>query len=261
MLYKLNEILFNKQISSRYWHMEVFVGQDVDNVLPGQFFNLLCSNENTFPFLRRPLSVYKINYDKKTIEFLYLVKGDGTKRLTKFKNGDCMDLVGPLGVPFKLNNGARHILLVARGVGIATLTALAQYAVEKGIQCHAILSARTKDDLLAVRLLTSLGVHLHIVTDEEGTSELTHVKEIMQKIHYKFSIQGIYVCGSKRLSKLAKSFVIEQKLEGQIALEEHMACGMGVCFACVCNILNDENIESVRVCKEGPVFDLRKVVL
>jgi dihydroorotate dehydrogenase electron transfer subunit len=75
-------------------------------------------------------------------------------------------------------------------------------------------------------------------------------------------IKAAFTCGSKRLSKLLQEVVKEKQIPAQIALEEHMGCAMGVCFACVCDLKEEDNsIHSVRVCKEGPVFELAKVVL
>ena len=82
-IYKL-PIISNQQVSDRYWHMKVEASEINEVIKPGQFFNVKCSDE-TFPFLRRPFSIYRINQDEQTIEFLYLVKGLGTNRLTGLK--------------------------------------------------------------------------------------------------------------------------------------------------------------------------------
>jgi dihydroorotate dehydrogenase electron transfer subunit len=153
------------------------------------------------------------------------------------------------------------ILLLARGVGIATLAALAQKAAEKQIRCYAILSARTQNDLLATETLEGFGTEVYKVTEEDGTSNMDNVRSLIDHIMAINDIKSAFTCGSKRLSRLLKEIVIRKQIPAQIALEEHMGCAMGVCYACVCDIEEDHKIHSVKVCKDGPVFELAKVVL
>jgi len=260
MYVKQLEVLSNVKVSDRYWHMVVNAEDITHEIKPGQFFNIKCSEES-FPFLRRPFSIYRINRDTKTIEFLYLVTGLGTIKLTDKKAGENIDLFGPLGIGFTLEKGWDTILLLARGVGIATLAALAQEAAEKEIKCVAILSARSKNDLLAAKTLQSFGAEVYQVTEEEGTSDVENVERIMTNIFSNHNIKSGFTCGSKRLSKLMQKMTSERNIPAQIAIEEHMGCAMGVCYACVCDLEIDGQIESLRVCKDGPVFELSKVAL
>ncbi|WP_026699729.1 dihydroorotate dehydrogenase electron transfer subunit [Salibacterium aidingense] len=253
-------IISNVQVSSRYWHMKIDTTEMNETIEPGQFFHIRCS-EGIFPFLRRPFSIYRINKEDDTIEFLYLVKGEGTKDLTRKKPGDTADLLGPLGYGFQLQPECDDILLTARGVGIATLAALAQEAGRKGVRCTAILSARSRDDLLAAETLQDFGAEVHKVTEEEGTSGVDSVESLMRDIINRKNIKALYTCGSRRLSRLNQRLAEEYKLPGEIALEEQMGCAMGACFACVCDLEEDGKQRSVRVCLEGPVFPLEKVVI
>lgn len=253
-------ILINRQVSTRYWHMIVEAPELVNRIDPGQFFNILCGN-TALPFLRRPFSIYRVNQHEGTIEFLYLVQGVGTIEMTNLKSGELVDLLGPFGVGFHLEKEWNNLLLLARGVGIATLAALAQEATAQGKKCIAILSARSHDDLLATDVLQSLGADVYKVTEEDGTSDPEQVEQLIERILQEELIDAGFTCGSKRLSKLMQKMSDKHSFPAQIALEEHMACAMGACFACVCNIRDEETIKSVRVCTEGPVFDLSKVVM
>lgn len=254
------KVLSNRQVSNRYWHMVVDSSTIKESIKAGQFFNIKCADE-LYPFLRRPFSIYRINKQEQTIEFLYLVKGLGTQRMTDISDGEEVDVFGPLGEGFSLNDSWDTILLLARGVGIATLAALAQEAAEKQVKCIAILSARSTNDLLAAETLQGFGAKVYKVTEEEGTSNVENVHGLIQQIMDENDVKAAFTCGSKRLSKLLQTITIEHGIPGQIALEEHMGCAMGVCYACVCDLKVDDTTYSVRVCKEGPVFDLDKVVL
>ncbi|MFB4167374.1 dihydroorotate dehydrogenase electron transfer subunit [Virgibacillus sp. JSM 102003] len=256
---KLN-VLSNVKVSDRYWHMKLDASSITELIKPGQFFNIKCG-ENDLPFLRRPFSIYRINKEEKTIEFLYLVKGQGTIELTDVVADETVDIFGPLGVGFELNPEWDTILLLARGVGIATLAALAQEAAEKNIKCVAILSARSNNDLLAAETLQGFGAQVYKVTEEDGTSDAEDVQQLVEQLLTENDIKAAFTCGSKRLSKLLQKVTKTNQIPSQIALEEHMGCAMGVCYACVCDIQEESGINSVRVCKEGPVFDLEKVVL
>lgn len=253
-------VLSNIQVSDRYWHMKVDTQELAENIQPGQFFNIKC-DRNVYPLLRRPLSVYRINTDEQTLEFLYLVKGLGTKRMTEIKAGEKIDIFGPLGVGFQLEEHYETILLLARGVGVATLAALAFESASQGKKVHAILSARSENDLLAADFLESIGVSVYKVTDEAGTSDVKKVEKLISDLMSNVKVDALYTCGSKRLSKLMQAIAKRENLPGEIALEEHMGCAMGVCFACVCDIVEGNEIKSVRVCHEGPVFPLEQVVL
>lgn len=254
------EIQKNVQVSDRYWHMVIYSPELASITSAGEFYHIRCS-EQDYPFLRRPFSIYRINKDEGTLEFLYLIKGAGTKKLTDKTSGEKVNILGPLGEGFTLNAEWNTILLVARGVGIATLAALAQEAGEKGIRCVAILSARKKDDLLATEELQSLGAEVHKVTEEDGTSDVKNVEYLLEKIMDEYTIDAAFTCGSKRLSKLLQNITTAHNIYSEIALEENMGCAMGVCYACVCDIVEGGEIKSVRVCREGPVFNLEKVVL
>jgi dihydroorotate dehydrogenase electron transfer subunit len=255
------KVISNVQVSQRYWHMIVDASSIEQTIEPGQFFNIRCSDE-IHPFLRRPFSIYRINKSDRTIEFLYLVKGLGTQKLTQITAGNQVDVFGPLGQGFTVNENWGTILLLARGVGIATLAALAQKAAALNIRCLAILSARSRNDLLATETLEGFGAEVYKVTEEEGTSDVAYVRGLIRDMMEKYDIKVAFTCGSKRLSQLLQEMTMEKGIPAQIALEEHMGCAMGVCFACVCNLKEDDgSLHSVRVCKEGPVFELSKVVL
>ncbi|MCR8635129.1 MULTISPECIES: dihydroorotate dehydrogenase electron transfer subunit [Paenibacillus] len=255
------KVLSNQQVSERYWHMIVDASNLHISARPGQFFNVLCGEDN-YPLLRRPFSIYRINKDSNTLEFLYLVKGIGTQRLAGIKAGETVDIFGPLGTGFTLRENEGTILMLARGVGIATLAALAQEAAEQGIRSVAILSARTRNDLLAAEALQGFGAKVYKVTDEDGTSGVGHVRQLIEQIMSEDDISAAYTCGSKRLSMLLQEVAAEKDIFAEIALEENMGCAMGVCFACVCDIQEaDGSTRTVRVCKEGPVFSLEQVVL
>ncbi|MDY0395499.1 dihydroorotate dehydrogenase electron transfer subunit [Virgibacillus halophilus] len=256
--YKLT-LLSNQQVSTRYWHMILDSSDIQESIEPGQFFNIQSTDHHSYyPLLRRPLSIFLINDD--TLEFLYKVEGAGTTQLTKYAPGKNMQLLGPAGVPFTIDRDCNRILLLARGVGIATLAALAQKAFQKGIEIHSILSARKRDDLLATKTLEKYCKEIYCVTEEDKSSDVENVREIIHHLTKTYNFDAMYTCGSKRLSLLLQELSIESGISGQVALEEYMACGMGVCYSCVCDVKREGMIHTVKSCEDGPVFPLSEVV-
>lgn len=254
------EILFNQPVSERYCHMKIAISDwSVTDVKPGQFFHIRTIDAYS-PLLRRPFSIYRINEEDNSLEFLYLVKGAGTKFLAERKPGELLDILGPLGNTFTIRDSSKGILLVARGVGIATLSALAFDADKKGIPCYAILSARTKDDILVEKELSAAGIKTFPVLDEDGSSDPFFVKKLAKGIMDLQQVDSVYTCGSRRLALLTKDLAEQHSLFAEIALEENMGCAMGACYACVCDIQDGDEIRSIKICQEGPVLPLKKVI-
>src|SRR5699024_8364352 len=138
-------------------------------------------------------------------------------------------------------------------VGIATLVALAQKAAQNKFEVFAVLSARTQNDLLAADILREYCTEVHHVTEEEKTSDVENVRRLLDNLITSHGIDSVYTCGSKRLSVLSQKMIKEKNLYGQVALEEYMACGVGVCYSCVCYIKRNGTIDLVKSCEEGPV--------
>lgn len=255
------QIISNEQISRRYCQMKIEIADwSVAEVKPGQFFHIR-TTDNYSPLLRRPFSIYRINEAENSLEFLYLVKGTGTKKLAERKPGQHLDILGPLGSSFTVPDSSKGILLVARGVGIATLSALAYSVGKSKVPCYAILSARSKEDILVEKELTAAGIQTFLVNDRDGSSDPAAVKVLAEKLIHSRKIDSVYTCGSKRLSILMKEIAENNSLFAEIALEENMGCAMGACYACVCDIQEGTEIRSVRICQDGPVLPLKKVIL
>ncbi|MCO7127132.1 dihydroorotate dehydrogenase electron transfer subunit [Sporolactobacillus shoreicorticis] len=252
-------LIANYPVNERYWQMTLDVSARDTPARPGQFFHIRCGDAWKNP-LRRPLSVYNYDDELRQLEFLYLIKGSGTEQMTRMKKGDSLNLIGPLGHGFTLPDQG-PLLLAARGVGVATLHALARQARAEKRGVHVIISARTPGDLLTVEALNQIGAVVHTVTDQEGTSSTASVRILSEQLIRKEKMAAIYTCGSRRLSKLVQELAVIYHLKGELATEAHMACGIGDCYACACTVCNDNQLKTVRVCTDGPVFPIRQVVL
>src|SRR4051794_3586242 len=154
----LAPILAHDWVNSEYKHLVVEASPKALAVKPGQFFNLLCPSPDAGElWLRRPQSVYRIDRAKGRLEFLYKCVGRGTQGRATLKVGERLNMVGPLGVGFTLDPAWKHIVVLGRGVGIATLGPVSQLAGEHGVRVTAILSARDPQFVMADALFRQVG--------------------------------------------------------------------------------------------------------
>jgi len=251
----------NEPVNSEYHHLVVTGLQGGLTGKPGQFFHLLCpQSEHDSPYLRRPMSIYSTNPEIGGVEFLYKVTGAGTRGLATLKSGDRLNILGPLGAGFALNGGWRTIVVLGRGVGLATLAPLAAMAQQQGISVLAILSARSPEVLMSVDVFERHGATVVTVTDTDGTSGTRNVERLIRKFATEGKIDAFFTCGSRRLTALLQKLGREFDIPGQVALEQQMACGLGMCFCCVKSFRIEGGTKQRRVCVEGPVFDLAEVL-
>lgn len=240
-----------------YRHLDLDAPDAILDCAPGQFFHLLCPVGAAHqPFLRRPMSIYGYDRQAGRLSFLYKIVGSGTAALAALDPGDALDVVGPLGHGFSIADAWSHLLLVARGVGLATLAPLAQQGARLGRQVTALCSARSADHLVSVEHFRALGADVVVVTDADGSSDPAHVREIVDGLVAAGRVDAIYTCGSNRLLKLCQAVASAHGLPGEVALEQQMACGLGMCQCCVRQLRRDGHIVQERVCREGPVFPL-----
>lgn len=252
----------NRVVNQRYRHLMLEAPVPLCTAQPGQFVHLLCPpTREDEPFLRRPMSVYRASRETGYLEFLYNVVGTGTRALAALRPGDSMMAMGPLGNGFTVLPEFRHVLVVARGVGFATLAPLVPQAARGGSRITALLSARSPADLMQAEFEQGEVLRIHPVFDSDGSSEVSRVDALIRGILAADRPDAVFTCGSNRLLVLLQKLCMESGIPGQVALEQQMACALGVCLCCVRALHSPGGgIEHRRVCCEGPVFDLQAVV-
>jgi len=254
-------VIANSSVNAEYRHLILRAAPPATNATPGQFFQLLCpAPPGAAPFLRRPMSVYGADPGRGEIAFLYKVTGAGTLGLAGLEPGDTLDIMGPLGRGFTLDPAWRSIVAVGRGAGLATLGPLAQAAQARGIAVAAVLSARRPDLMVSDGLFRACGAEVIAVTDAEGTSGPVHVERLLRRLIAEGRCDAFFTCGSARLLAVQQRLAREFGLPGQVALEQQMACGLGMCFCCVREFNVGGAVVHKRVCWDGPVFDLAEAM-
>jgi dihydroorotate dehydrogenase electron transfer subunit len=253
-------VVANDWVNEEYKHMVLVASAKAIAVRPGQFFNLLCPSPDAGElWLRRPQSVYRIDRANGRIEFLYKCVGRGTRGLATVKPSDMLNIVGPLGVGFHLDPSWKNIVVLGRGVGLATLAPISQLASASGVGVTAILSARSRAMVMADDLFREVGSVVPVL-DSDRSSDLGNVEAIILGLIAARLADAFFTCGSNRLMQLMKRLGRAHCIPGQVAMEQVMACGLGPCYVCVRTFEVNRKKELRRVCIEGPVFDLQEAV-
>jgi len=253
-------VIAHDWVNDEYKHLVVVASPKALAVGPGQFFNLLCPSPDAGElWLRRPQSVYRIDGARGRIEFLYKCVGRGTRGLATLKKGDMLNMVGPLGIGFHLDPSWGNIVVLGRGVGLATLAPISQLAAGSRVGVTAILSARSRDLVMGDDLFATVGTVVPVL-DTDGSSDVENVERILEGLIAAKCADAFYTCGSNRLMQLMKRLARRHGIPGQVAMEQVMACGLGPCYVCVRTFEVNGRKELRRVCIEGPVFDLQEAV-
>ena len=251
-------VLSHQWVNEEYKRLVVQATPKALAASPGQFFQLLCPSPDAIEvWFRRPQSVYLVERSSGRLEFLYKVVGRGTQGLATLKAGDLLDMVGPLGRGFSIDRKWKNIVVLGRGVGLATMAPISQVAGEMGVRVTAILSARSPELALAADLFESVGTVIKVL-DTDGTSSVENVEGILRRLIRENKADAFFTCGSNRLLQLMKRVAREHRIPGQAAMEQIMACGLGPCYICVRTFEVNGKKEMRRVCIEGPVFDLQE---
>jgi dihydroorotate dehydrogenase electron transfer subunit len=256
----LGKVVSNDWVNGEYKHLVITASPKALAVKPGQFFNILCpSPDDGELWLRRPQSIYRVDRANKRLEFLYKTVGRGTRGMATFKPGDDCNIVGPLGVGFSFKPEWKNIVVLGRGVGLATMGPISQLAADNGVKVTAILSARSPELVMADDLFSKVGEVIRVL-DTDGTSAVENVQDILERLIAQKRADAFFTCGSNRLMFLMKDLGKKHGIPGEVAMEQIMACGIGPCYVCVRTFEVNGHKELRRVCIEGPVFDLQECV-
>jgi dihydroorotate dehydrogenase electron transfer subunit len=247
-------IIAHEPMGPEYWRLTLGARDAAQTCSPGQFVMLTIARpDEPAPVLPRPMAIYARDRAAGTIDVVYRVVGEGTRRLTGWAVGESMVTVGPLGRGFVVPPGARRIVLVGRGIGTCSLTLLAAEAVAAGVRVAAVASARHAGALIGPESYGPSGAEdIVAVLDEDGSSAPDALAPRLVAL-CEAGVDELYVCGSARLLALAADLADQLGAGLQVSLEAHMACGLGYCHGCAAGRPGLPR-ETPLVCADGPVF-------
>ena len=261
MAVKLQAKLLDKiKLKEDVFHFKVQAPEIAQIAKPGQFIEIRVS-KNTEPFLRRPISIHNLDKEKGILEFIFQVKGEGTKILSKKNIGDDIDIIGPLGSGTFKYDKYQNIAVIGGGIGVFPLYELCKEAKKDKKNVNTYLGFRSKDFVLLENDFKNVSDNLIITTDDGTYANSGFAINYLEKDIDEGKVDSIYACGPLPMLKAVRELAIKKDIPCQISLEERMGCGLGVCLGCAVKTAKSpkENPEYLHVCKGGPVFNAKDV--
>lgn len=222
---------------------------------PGNFF-MVAVDTGLDPLLKRPFSVHR--WIDGNFQLLYRVVGKGTKILSEKKPGNSLDILGPLGKGFPVPKKDRQVILVAGGMGIAPIFAMAENIKNKNPLLF--YGTKSKKDVFLLDSFRSIGIDPIISTDDGSLGRKGNIVRVLKNYLTRHSLPVtryvLYACGPEIMLEALSDLASEFNIKGYIAMEQNMACGIGTCLGCIVKTRKGHK----RVCKEGPVFPIEEIV-
>lgn len=241
------------------YHQLTLVAPGVaEQVRPGHFVALAVGGEDTSMLLRRAFSVYRTQ-DRGvyggTVEIVVAEHGRGTRWLSRIRQHDTLDVVGPLGKPFALPKEPVTCTLVGGGYGSAPLFALAEQLRERGCRVDFVLGAATESRLFGVLEAKRMAQSVVVATEDGSLGDRGRVTDVLPGLLRRTDADVVYACGPMGMLAAVADLAARFGAHSQCAVEEAMACGIGVCMTCVLPVVGDDGVtRMVRSCVDGPVF-------
>ena len=258
----LAEVISNKKVGP-YHHMVFAVGEMASHVKPGNFVAISVGGEQSSLVLRRAFAIYRA-LDKGpmggSIELVVAPHGQGSRWLCQRAVGDLVDFIGPLGTAFGIPTVNANAMLIGGGYGSAPLFALAELLKNKGCRVDMVLGASTATKIYAPLEGKRSVSSLTLTTDDGSTGIHGQISEAIPRLIREFGTEVIYSCGPMGMLAAVAKIAEEFDLVHQCAVEESMACGIGVCMTCVIPVKNEDGIKMIRSCIDGPVMDGSQVI-
>ncbi len=278
-----SKLVFNRPVGPGWFVLRLREPAIARAAEPGQFVQVFCAGEGSFdPLLRRPFSIYDADPASGTYDLLYTPVGRGTRWMAELPAEpgagvlEEVDVIGPFGNTFSLPGPRDRVLLVGGGVGVAPLYFLARKLRELSptLEVTLCMGARTAAQLQGVEDFQALGVLCRLATDDGSEGHPGFVTDLLASLLEEGAVlpgeraaRGpdstlrIYGCGPAGMNEALRRIAVARGIWCEICLESRMACGFGICFACVAAIRKelDGPFYNRRICWEGPVFDARLI--
>jgi dihydroorotate dehydrogenase electron transfer subunit len=230
---------------------------------PGHFVAVAVGGENTAMVLRRAFAISAATPSDTfagTVQFVVAEHGPGTRWLVQRKAGELLDVVGPLGTPFPIPSRPVPAVLVGGGYGAAPLIPLAQTLLDRGSAVEFVLGAATAGRLYGELAAKRLVGRVSVTTDDGSAGERGVVTDALPAAVERVGAEVLYGCGPMPMLAAVGAFAAQRGIPARVAVEESMACGIGVCMTCVLPVRgSDGRSRFVRSCVDGPVFDAADV--
>ena len=256
MKVKMNgKIVTQEQIGTGIFSLWLQAEEIAGEARPGQFVSLYCRDGSRL--LPRPISLCEIDKAQGRLRLVYRIAGKGTEEFSRLRQGDTIEVMGPLGNGFPLEEArGRKVLLMGGGIGIPPMLETA-----RGISGEKQIVLGYRDERFLEEEFRKEGT-VYVATEDGSAGTRGNVLDAVRE--EKLTADVIFACGPTPMLRAVKQYAAENDIACWISLEERMACGIGACLACVCQskeVDGHSNVHNKRICKDGPVFKASEVEL
>ncbi len=247
------QVIENKALARDIFSIVILCPEIAEIAVPGQFVHILPESQT----LRRPISICDIDKNAGTLRIVFIVKGEGTKKISQAREGTLIDMLAPLGHGFTVNDKFKKVILIGGGIGTPPMLPLAKHYGEKAVVISGFRNAEAvilQNDFRQTRAETIL------CTDDGSMGRNGFVTEPLKELLDRDSADAVYACGPMPMLKNIAAIANERNVYCEVSLEERMGCGIGACLVCACKTMKDGEEHFAHVCKNGPVFDAKEVI-
>ena len=261
------EIADNRPLNDDYQLLTFSPLTDTQEPEAGQFYMIGTSGKSGphsslegihDPLLKRPFSLFRKT--RRGLQVLFRIRGRGTSMMRELKKGSYVDVLGPLGNSYPSPPRNKMPLIIAGGIGIASLFYLAERLSRARKKAYICYGVRSEKELFMVEELKRFARELSISTDDGSCGERGCVTGIagslLSNVPMLSGSSVIYACGPRKMLEAVSEMAKQSGIEAYLSMEEVMACGVGACLGCVVKTVSGYR----RVCKEGPIFDAKEIV-
>jgi dihydroorotate dehydrogenase electron transfer subunit len=251
-------VLANKRVG-QYHQILLGVGDLVKSCKPGNFVAIKVGGDSSRMILRRAFAISRVSESSSlggTMELIAAPHGGGSQWLCSQPEGAEIDIVAPLGTAFGIPTSPVRALLVGGGYGSAPLFGLAEVLKARGCKVDMLLGASTGAKIYAPMEGKRSVNSLKIYTEDGSMGQTGRVTEPIVDLLASESIDVIYSCGPMGMLSAISKLTEDTDVVHQCAVEEAMACGIGICMTCVLPVKgSDGQVSMLRSCIDGPVMD------
>jgi dihydroorotate dehydrogenase electron transfer subunit len=255
-------IVSNKRVG-QYHQIIINIGEVAATCKPGNFVAISVGGDSSRMVLRRAFAISRVSTSSAvggTMELIVAPHGQGSKWLCQQGEGVVLDLVAPLGTAFGIPTEPVSVLLVGGGYGSAPLFGLAELLNARGCRVDMLLGASTGSKIYAPMEGKRSVNSMRIYTEDGSMGTAGRVTDPIPEIVRDLNVAVIYSCGPMPMLAAITKISNELDVVHQCAVEESMACGIGICMTCVLPVENEDGtISNLRSCIDGPVMDGSKV--
>lgn len=249
----LCELIYKKEIAEGIFDFRIKSDEIAKETKSGQFLHINCGKGT---LLRRPISICDVSADG-GVRFIFEKRGKGTADLSEFEKGDLIDVLGPLGNGFTIDNEKyKAPVIIGGGIGVFPL-----YNLAKNLKSSTVfLGFRTKDRVVMENEFAAVS-DTAVATDDGSYGYNGFAADLLKKHIKDNHTDIIYACGPTPMLRVVKAIAEDAEIFCEISLEQRMGCGIGACLVCSCETIHDGMEKYARVCKNGPVFPSSEVTL